>query len=127
MKPLIPSEHQEQVTVIQWVRLHERKWPDLRMLYAVPNGGARNAITGAMLKAEGVKKGVPDIMFPCPVGSYAGLAIEMKRRKGGRVSPEQEEYMGWLREKNWWVQVCRGADAAIEVLEAYLNPLEVMA
>jgi hypothetical protein len=125
MTELMPTEHQEQVTVMQWVRLHERIWPDLRMLFAVPNGGARNAITGAHLKAEGVKKGVPDILFPCPVGAYPGLAIEMKRRKGGKVSTEQKEYMNWLREKGWWVQVCRGADEAIEVLSAYLKPLGV--
>lgn len=33
--------------------------------------------------------GVPDIFLPAPRGGYAGLFIEMKRRKNGRVSIDQ--------------------------------------
>lgn len=124
MTDLIPSEHQEQVAFMQWVKLHERRFPQLKLLHAIPNGGARNAATGAMLKAEGVKKGVPDICFPCPAGPYPGMYIEMKRKKGGRLSPEQKEYISMLLDEGWLVHVCHGADSAIAVMEEYLRHWE---
>lgn len=55
-----PSEHAESVQLMQLVRLHENKHPELRWLFAVPNGGHRNKVAASKLKAEGVKPGVPD-------------------------------------------------------------------
>ena len=72
----------------------ESRWPELRLLHAIPNGGKRDIRTAAMLKAEGVKPGVPDICLPVPRGGKHGLYIELKRRKGGTVSKAQE---AWIR------------------------------
>src|SRR5699024_6741469 len=36
------TEHDEQVALIRWAELARGKYPALRWLHAVPNGGARN-------------------------------------------------------------------------------------
>lgn len=45
----------------------------------------------------------------------------MKRIKGGRVSPEQEDWHAKLTARGYRVEVCRGAAAAIAVLKDYLG------
>ena len=70
------TEHQIQTCVMEWAEGQLIQHPELKMLYAIPNGGARNAITGALLKAEGVKPGVPDLCLPVARGKYHGLYIE---------------------------------------------------
>ena len=52
---MIDLEHQVQVAICNYL--------DLRKVcyFAIPNGGKRNIITASKLKAEGVKKGVPDL------------------------------------------------------------------
>ena len=72
------------------------------MAFAIPNGGARNAITGAMLKREGVKKGVFDVFIGWARNGKHGLFLEFKKQKGGTVTPEQEQFAeimtkGWIR------------------------------
>lgn len=57
MRAQIPTEHQEQVALVRWSRLSESAHPELRLLIAIPNGGARSTVTGARLKAEGVRPG----------------------------------------------------------------------
>lgn len=54
------TEHAEAVALMRVVRLHEVRWPELRLLYAVPNGGDRHPIVAAKMRAEGVRAGVPD-------------------------------------------------------------------
>lgn len=50
-KPRIPSEHEDQVALIQWFDL---QYPALRgRLAACPNGGQRNAVVAAKLKGRG--------------------------------------------------------------------------
>ena len=85
----------------------------------VPNGGYRGRITGARLKSQGVKRGVPDILIFCSPPSKPrahGVAIEMKRAKGGRVSKEQKEWMKNLSDRGWICKVCNGASSAKEAL-----------
>lgn len=94
----IPTEHDEQSALIAWARLSETAHPELRLLIAIPNGGARMAVTGARLKAEGVRPGVPDLFFAHPSrNGYHGLWIEMKRAGSGRVSPEQRSFLSDVR------------------------------
>lgn len=46
--------------------------------FAIPNGGVRDKVEAALLKAEGVKAGVWDIMCPLARGAYIGIWIELK-------------------------------------------------
>ena len=56
------------------------KYPELELMYAIPNGGKRHIHTAVVLKQTGVKSGVPDIFLPVRRGKH-GLFIEMKRKK----------------------------------------------
>jgi len=90
-------------------------------VYAVPNGGKRDPRTAARLKAEGVKAGIPDVNCDVARGGWHGLRLELKRTKGGRVEPEQVERHEALRVQGYRVEVCRGGDAAWDVLCEYLG------
>ena len=91
------------------------------MLYAVPNGGNRNIVTARKLKAEGVKPGVPDVCLPVPRGDYHGLYVEMKRQKGGVVSPEQKAWLQALKGQGYRAEVCKGAAEAWDVIREYIQ------
>ena len=58
------SEHQEQKALIQWARLNQQRFPELDLLFAIPNGGLRNIRVARKLKSEGVKPGVSDLFLP---------------------------------------------------------------
>lgn len=108
----IPTEHEEQRLFIQWFR---QTYPGT-IIFAIPNGGARSAATAARLKAEGVLPGVPDLFVPA-----WGLWIEMKRAKGGKVSPEQKEWHDYLASCGYRVIVCRGCPDAINQTQQLRN------
>ena len=115
-------EHAEQVAVIQWSAYHEQEYPALRWLHAIPNGGARDARVGAMLKREGVRKGVADLFLPWPARGYHGLYLEMKRPGAIKeVKPEQREFMAHCETAGYLAQVHDSADTAIEALKWYLE------
>jgi hypothetical protein len=126
---LIPDEHSEQVAVIQWAEMMSTRHPELKLLFAIPNGGNRNIVTAKKLKAEGVKPGTPDLFLPVTIfdpllqGALLcpGLFIEMKRRKGGSVSTQQRFMIEALKAQGYRVEVCKGAQAAIDVLCDYLG------
>lgn len=117
MKPAPPKEQDEQRVVAQWLDLH-------RILYChVPNGGARSRIEAAIFAGIGVKKGVPDfLIFRRPVPKNltdeipAGVAVEMKRKEGGKVSAEQAKWIADLTAEGWICKVCEGADEALNFL-----------
>jgi len=119
-------EHHEQVAVVNWARFmaDTGRLPELALLYAVPNGGHREKATAGRLKAEGTRRGVPDLCLPVPrltvEGGYlAGLYVEMKA-PGGSTSPEQRAWIAALGSLGYRAVVCRGADAAKAEIESYL-------
>lgn len=116
-----PLEAEEQKALFEWAGYMERRYPELRYMYHVPNGGRRNAREAAMLKAEGVKAGVPDIVLPAARGGCHGLYIELKRQKSGSLSKEQRAYLEYLEEQGYCAVMCRGWRRAAEMIEAYLT------
>lgn len=113
------EEHRIQAALFKWAKYASARHPGLKLLFAIPNGGARDAITGAMLKAEGVKPGVPDIFLPLPMGGYHGLFIELKTQRG-QPSPEQREWLMRLRHRGYAAVLCRGLDEAIDTITSYV-------
>jgi hypothetical protein len=107
--------------VFQWAAAMQSQHPVLSLLFAIPNGGKRSIITAAMLKAEGVKPGVPDLFFPVPKDGVPGLFIEMKRQKRGSLSLHQKAWQEALTEQGYAVRVAKGADAAITILKHWLE------
>ena len=117
----VPSEAQEQTALFQWASLQACKYPELDMLYHIPNGGSRNKIEAARLKGEGVKAGVPDLCLPVPRGGKHGLYIELKRIREGRTSKEQEKWLNALQEQGYEAIVCKGWEAAARKILEYLR------
>ncbi len=107
-----PSEHLEQVHFVAWFR---REYPGIR-IFAIPNGGGRSKAQAGQLKAEGVSAGVPDLYIPA-----LKTWIEMKRQKGGTVTPAQKDWHEYLRSIGDTVFVCKGFLEAKEIIERYLN------
>ena len=102
------TEHEEQRELVKWFR---RAFPDVR-IFAIPNGGGRSKSQGSKLKMEGVSKGVPDLFVPEWL-----LWIEMKREIGGIVSPEQDDWIQYLKGLGQHIIVGKGFnDARIKVL-----------
>lgn len=115
------SEEQEQELIFQWAAYEALAHPELRMLYAIPNGGKRSKATAARLKATGVKPGVPDMCLPVPNANHHGLYIELKRKKGGKVSQEQQIWLGALSAFGYQAMICKGFEEAKEVICEYLG------
>lgn len=117
----VPTEAQEQEALFRWAAYSRGKYPELDMLFHIPNGGSRNLIEAAHLKAQGVKPGVPDICLPVPSGRYTALYIELKRRKNGRVSDAQRGWIAALNRVGCRAVVCNGWDEARDAIEQYLG------
>ena len=114
------SEHQEQVALFQWAELQKCTMPELGLLFAIPNGGQRDAKTGAKMKREGVKRGVPDICLPVARGGHNGLFIELKFGKN-KATKEQREWSYKLVEQGYIVATCWGFEWAKDAIEEYLR------
>ena len=78
------AEADFQVGVVRFLRMAGH------YVFAVPNGGSRNVIEAANLKAQGVMAGVSDLILLLPHKVYF---IELKNPNGkGRQSPAQREF-----------------------------------
>ncbi len=120
-----PKEYWEQQTVVEWARWQETARPELKNLYAIPNGAKRSKGYGGKLVGLGLKAGVPDLCLAWPARKdgccWHALYIEMKRERGGRVSPEQEDWMERLTAAGNLCVVAKGADEAIKAIRDYLG------
>jgi len=122
----IISERSLQVAYIHWVRQQIATDERYGLIFAIPNGGWRSAREAASLKAQGVMRGVPDVLCAVPVlnpttgKTYAGLWIEFKR-VGGELSGEQERIGGLLSKVGYRFIVCDKLSDAIEQTKDYLD------
>ena len=87
-------------------------------IFAIPNGGIRDLGTALKLKAEGVKKGIPDLFMPLAKNGFHGLFIELKTETG-KLSKEQKEWQQRLNLNGYKAVVCFGYKEAIEVIKNY--------
>ena len=98
----------------------ERKYPELKCLLAIPNGGARHIAVARKLKAEGVKPGASDLFLALPIPhGPAGLWIEMKAPKG-IVSTAQKDFIELMQWAGYRAIVA-GRHRAITEITNYLN------
>lgn len=104
----LPSEHDEQCGFVNWFRA---RFPSV-LIYAIPNGEKRAISTAKRLKSEGVVPGIPDLHIPA-----WNMWVEMKRTKGGKLSNDQINMIGYLEGIGHKVIVGIGAkDASRKVL-----------
>ncbi len=114
------AEHYEQCALFQWARLEQKNRPDLALLFAIPNGGQRNPIVGAKLKAEGVKAGIPDLCLPVSRHGFHALYIELKTTTG-RMQKNQIEWQQALNEAGNLAVTCYGWIHAKDSIIEYLK------
>lgn len=114
------SEHRIQADFFKWVRLQEQAQPCLKLMFAVPNAGKRGYKTAAMMIAEGLRKGVLDVLFPVARHGFNGLAIEFKK-PGGTLTPEQAEFADALTAEGWLVVMLTDSAEAIRLTRNYLG------
>ncbi len=114
------TEAQEQKLLFQWAQYSRQMFPELELLFHVPNGGKREKREATSLKKEGVKAGVPDLVLPVARGEYFGLYIELKV---GRNKPKEHQlkWIEQLKEQGYFVEVCYGWLEASEVIKNYLE------
>ena len=114
----IPLEHEEQASLITWAFAFQRQIPELSMLFAIPNQGAARLKN---LQTEGVMKGVPDLFLAVARGNWHGLFIELKRKKGGKLSFEQTQWLNELTIQGYCAQAAYGWDEAKGQILRYLG------
>lgn len=108
----VPTEQQEQRALAQYLDGFGLLWCH------VPNE-TRAPVHYLRRRAQlGVKPGVPDVfIFDRPkVGSWIGVAIELKRQRGGRLTRTQRYWIKGLGLRHWFVARCDGANAAIALV-----------
>ena len=114
-------EHNIQCAVIATCRKLELKYPELKTLIAIPNGGARHIAVARKLKAEGVRPGVPDLFLLLPIKHWsAGLWIEMKA-PDGKLSLNQKDFMELMQWAGYKAIVCYNAQDAVDAIIAYME------
>jgi hypothetical protein len=121
------SEHGHQVALFMQASIYAPRYPELRLMFAIPNGGSRDKREAANLKAEGVKSGVPDIFLPVARQGYIGLFIELKRPKTennakGQSRKQQTDF--WhpeLMKQGYLVQQIYGFPDAWECVKWYMG------
>ena len=93
--------------------------PDLFLLYAIPNGGARSKRTAGRMKAQGVMASVPDLCLPVACGPFHALYVELKR-PGSYGTPAQRDMAARLTRAGNAVFECQGVEEAMQVILGYL-------
>lgn len=116
-----PTENQEQAALFEWAEVASGRYPELKLLHAIANGGKRDGRTAAVLQRTGVKPGVPDICLPVPRGGYGALYIELKRVKGGVTSANQRIWLNLLNANGNRAVVCKGWLEARDTILDYLE------
>jgi len=105
----IPTEAEEQIKLVQWLRLNKIEH------WRTPNETYTKSWKQKMMnKALGVVSGIPDLFV---IVDDKLIAIEMKRRKQGRTSPQQLYWIGRLNSIGIPARVCAGYDEAIKFIK----------
>lgn len=125
-KPLTScSEHNIQSHCVAWFRLQYPKYA--KLLFAVPNGTYFNSDTRGKafayhnkLVAEGLTKGVADLILLLPRGGFGALCVEMKMETG-KQSTEQKEWQKTTENNGNKYVVCRSLEQFIKEINLYIN------
>lgn len=110
------NESKLQISCVSWFRL---QYPNL-VLYAIPNGGKRNAFEAEMLKREGVLAGVADLFLVKRNSTYCGLFIEMKFGNGKQTDAQKAFELKVINE-GYMYAVVRTFDEFTNIMNKYIN------
>lgn len=112
MPSLVPTEAQEARTLVAYLRVHGYKFTHIGNETGSSPEARRRAIR---MKQQGTSPGFPDYVI---IVNGRLIAIELKRVKGSRVSPEQGEWLDALTQAGVPAYVAKGAEHAIQIIEA---------
>lgn len=112
---LIPKEEQEQMVVVDWLRVNKIKH------IHVANERMASVIYKKKLKALGTYAGFPDLMIFLPTKI---LFVEMKRAKKS-LSKVSKEQIKWIDDLNVFeyakAKVCYGSGEAIDFIREQIH------
>lgn len=114
------NEHQIQKAAFQYIRLKQAQDWRWRLVYAIPNGGHRNKVSAAKMKAEGATSGVWDISVDYPVAPYSGLKIEVKTERGA-LTTSQKEMQSLYQQAGYLCKVCRTPEEIWSTIKRYFS------
>lgn len=107
-----PTESEEAKTLVAYLRIKGY------VFHHSPNetGHSEEAARRAMrVKREGTSKGFPDYII---IKDDTLIAIELKRVKGSRTTPEQVQWLKDLAACGVHSAICHGAAESIEFIES---------
>ena len=118
---MLESDLQE--AIFSWANTLEPRYPEIRWLHAVPNGGYRSGREAVGLKRQGVKAGILDLHLPVARGGFYGMMIELKRPGGkcAKPRPEQAEYIAFLTEQGYCARISNDFAECKNIILEYLN------
>lgn len=115
------SEHDHQVSLFDWRdHIGVREFPELKWMFAIPNGGHRKPSVAKRLKREGVKAGVLDVFIPIPKGGYAGMWVEMKFGRN-KLTTEQAAFLEQMKLSGYYCAVAYVVDDAVREVRKYMQ------
>jgi len=117
-KKIFSREKDEQMALVQWLRL--KNIPFVAHMTGV-NLHGNFALINTLKQVGCLIPGIPDLFIPVPKDGKHGIWIEMKKEKGGVVSPEQREWLDAMAKDGYATAVCHGADEAIKIIQDYLE------
>lgn len=120
--------------LFQWASLLKQKYPELDLLFAIPNGakttwrrdkrGNRYSLEAIRLLKTGLKPGVPDVFLAVARKGYHGLFIEMKYGKN-KPSDVQIKFIELLKKQGYLVKICYGFKESKQTISEYLDIKEL--
>lgn len=121
-KRVVTTQYTEDDLQRACIRFFAIKYPHLwkaKRLFHVANGGSRNKIEAAKLKAMGVVPGVCDLLLLIPRGRYGAAFFELKVGRN-TLSEHQQAFIEEMKSDYYCVVIRSLADFEREVGE-YLN------
>lgn len=141
-----PTEDTEQMCLFRWADAQSGKYPELSLMYHIPNGGKRGKAEAGRFRAMGVKSGVPDIFLPFAVQTFnfVGSGKEIAGKisllqnptpknatvRHAIITGETGEYGGFQKNSRMklsqrWLEKFGGADAEGAALGYEAAPFKV--
>lgn len=125
VKNNIPLEDDECIVFSDWLKVNNI--PHAHIANESRSSSRNAMIRGAKLKRMGQSKGVWDYEVFVPIKGITGavdcyqqVKVEMKRQKGGTVSPEQKQWGKVYELAGIPCKVCKGAEEAIDFIKSFM-------
>lgn len=117
MKRLHPEDDLQKACV-SWFNMQHRDKQGL--LFAIPNGGKRDAREAKRMKEQGTVSGIPDIELAIPTRYHHGSFFELKVGKN-KLTDNQRNMMYKLETQGYACYLIRSLDEFMKAIATYLK------